>query len=230
MTPAGHTYLRLTPELRARVNGPKAGDEPAPSGQRHPVLQGFEETDILPFGGMLGAMRVDAGATVPLTFVPPFPTYPPETAWMRQPSSDIPGLILRERGKSRIAYMPADIDRRYAREHLPDHGNLLANVVRWAAGSLPLKVEGPGLIDCHLYRQGSRTILHLVNLTNAATWRAPMEEFIPVGPLKVEVESQAGAGSARLLVANTTAPVKAGQRTAIVEIPSVRDHEVVVIG
>ena len=29
--------------------------------------------------------------------------------------------------------MPADIDRRYAAEHLPDHAPLLANVVRWAA-------------------------------------------------------------------------------------------------
>ena len=93
-SPSGHTYLRLTPELRARVDGPKAGDEPSAAGERHPTLRGFEETDILPFGGMLSPLRVDAAATVPVTFVPAFPTYPPETAWMRQPSSDIPGLVL----------------------------------------------------------------------------------------------------------------------------------------
>jgi hypothetical protein len=230
--PDGHTYLRLSPELRAGVNGPKAGDEPQPSGSRHAVLRGFDETDILPYGGTLLPLRVDARAVVPLTFVPPFPTYPPETAWMRQPSSDIPGLVLSERGKSRIAYMPADIDRRYAREHLPDHGNLLANVIRWAsADSLPLAVDGPGLIDCHLYKQGERMILHLVNLTSAATWRAPVEELIPVGPLKVRVRApRTNNRTARLLVTNSARPVTVAPDGASFEIPSILDHEVVVIG
>ena len=89
--PDVHTYLRLTPELRARVNGPKAGDEPAIAGTRHPVLKGFDETDILPYGGTLAPLRVAAGSLVPLSFVPPFPTYPPETSWMRQPTDRYSG-------------------------------------------------------------------------------------------------------------------------------------------
>ena len=229
-SPEGHTYLRLSPEWRARVDGPKISGEPSATGERHPVLRGFDETDILPYGGRLAALRVDAGAVVPLTFVPPFPTYPPETSWMREPSTNIPGLVLSQRGKSRVAYMQADIDRRYAREHLPDHGNLLANTIRWAAAdSIPIEVEGPGLIDCHLYRQTGRLILHLVNLTSAATWRAPVEEFIPVGPIKVTVRHQ-GPATARLLVANTTRPVVVAQGMAVFEVPSILDHEVIVIG
>jgi hypothetical protein len=35
------------------------------------------------------------GAAVPLTYVPPFPTDPPETSWMREPTTSMPGLILR---------------------------------------------------------------------------------------------------------------------------------------
>jgi hypothetical protein len=194
------------------------------------VLRGFDETDILPYGGTLSRLRVDAGGVIPLTFVPPFPTYPPETAWMREPSTDIPGLVLREQGKSRIAFMPADIDRRYAREHLPDHGNLLANVVRWASGgNMPLHVDGPGLIDCHLYRQGDRMILHLVNLTSAGTWRAPVEELIPVGPLQVRVDVPRGPSSARLLVSKVTRPMNLQQGVAAIEVPSILDHEIIVI-
>src|SRR5690606_5584457 len=90
-----HTYLRLVPELRAQVDGPKNGKEPAITGSRHAVLQGFEETDILPFGGLLHPLQVESGATVPFTFIPQFPVYPPETAWMRQPVTDIPGLVLK---------------------------------------------------------------------------------------------------------------------------------------
>ena len=79
---------------------------------------------------------------------------------------------------SRVAFLPADLDRRFARDNLPDHGDLLANLVRWVAqDNLPLAVEGPGLIDCHLYRQPGRLILHLVNLSNAGTWRQPVHEF-----------------------------------------------------
>ena len=231
--PASHTYLRLSPELRARVYGPKAGDEPAPSGERHPVLQGFDETDILPFGGTLQAIRTDSGTVVPLTFIPPFPVLPPETAWMREPKTDIPGLVLSERGKSRIAYFPADIDRCYARENLPDHANLLTNAVRWASHeNLPLTVAGPGLIDCHLYQQPGRLILHLVNLTSTATWRAPAEEYIPVGPLKVKVKlpRDISGRSVRLLVSGASRALSTGQGVGTFDIHSLLDHELAVIG
>jgi hypothetical protein len=150
---------------------------------------------------------------------------------MRQPSSNLPGLVLSERGKSRIAFMPADIDRRYARQHLPDHGNLLANVIRWSCSdTIPLTVEGPGLVDCHLYRQSERLILHLVNLTSAGTWRAPVEELIPVGPFKLRVNIAQPARTARLLVSNASRPVAFTRGTAVLEIPLIRDHEVIVIG
>lgn len=227
-SPDGHTYLRLIPEFRARVDGPKSGDEPAPSGARHAVLRGFEETDIIPYGGGLRPLRTEPGAVVPLTFVPPFPTYPPETAWMREPKTEIPGLVLSERGKSRVAYLQADIDRRYAREHLTDHGDLLANIARWAAGeSLPLSVEGPGFLDCHLYRQGDRMIVHIVNLTSAGAWRAPVEELIPVGPVKVTVKGVFKSAAAR--VRGGTLGVSSQSGRTVLTIPSITDHEMAVL-
>jgi hypothetical protein len=231
--PDGHTYLRLIPEFRARVDGPRAGDEPPITGVRHAVLRGFDETDIIPYGGTLAPLKTAADVVVPLTFVPPFPTYPPETSWMREPKTNIPGLILSERGKSRIAFMPADIDRRYGKEHLTDHGDLLANITRWAAGqSIPLAVEGPGFLDCHLYQQQDKLILHLVNLTSAGTWRAPVEELISVGPLKVTVKlpSAVVAREARTLVSAASRPVSARQGEATFEVPSILDHEVILIG
>jgi hypothetical protein len=87
-----------------------------------------------------------------MTFIPQFPIYPPETAWMREPKTDIPGLILNSiSGGGRIAFMPADLDRQFGRYNLPDHGNLLANLIRWAVkDDIPLTVECAGLIDCNL--------------------------------------------------------------------------------
>ncbi len=230
---AYHTYLRLTPELRAQVNGPQTGREPEVIGKRHPILKGFEETDILLYGGLLEPLRLDSGAEVPLTYIPQFPTYPPETAYMREPVTDIPGLILRLNSKGgRIVFMPADIDRQFARLNHPDHGNLLANIVKWTAKEdLPLTVDGVGLIDCHLYQKSENLILHIVNLTSAATWRLPLDELIAVGPFKVNVKlpSSVQGNNVRSLVSNQKFSVKVENGYARFEIKSISDHEVVVI-
>lgn len=229
-----HTYLRLNPELRAGGNGPKAGTEPVAAGVRHAVLRGFAETDILPFGGALEPLRVDASAEVLMTFVPSFPIYPPETAWMRQPTTDLPGLILNSKpGAGRVVFLPADLDRRFGRDNLPDHGNLLANLLRWAAkDDIPLAVEGPGLIDCHLYHQPGRLILHLVNLTSAGTWWQPVHELISVGPLRVRVKLPPDVRNkrVRLLVSGRKIATTTKAGWSGCEIKSILDHEAVVIG
>lgn len=230
---AYHTYLRLIPELRAQVNGPQTGREPEVIGKRHPILKGYEETDILLYGGLLEPLRLDPGAEVPLTYIPQFPTYPPETAYMREPVTDIPGVILRSNSKGgRIVFIPADIDRQFALLNHPDHGNLLANIVKWTAKEdLPLTVDGVGLIDCHLYQKSENLILHIVNLTSAATWRLPLDELIAVGPFKVNVKlpSSVSGNSVRSLVSNQNFAVKVENGYARFEIKSISDHEVVVI-
>jgi hypothetical protein len=129
--------------------------------------------------------------------------------------------------------MPADLDRRYAAEHLPDHAQLLANLVRWAADEeFPLSVDGTGLIDCHLYEQPSRLILHLVNLTSEATWRAPLADLIRVGPFTVRIRIGEGRvpPTARLLVAAIDRPVVREAGTAVIELDGILDHEVIVLG
>jgi hypothetical protein len=227
------SYLRLTPELRARVAGPHVPGEPPAAGERHPVLRGLDETDIVPFGGTLEPLRLDPSAQVLLTFIPAFPAMPPEAAWMRQPRTDLPGLVLHQQpGAGRVAYLAADLDRRYARDNLPDHGDLLANLARWAAhDDVPLAVEGPGLIDCHLYRQPGRVILHLVNLTNTGAWRAPVEELIPVGPLRVRLKlpGDVRGRNPRLLVADDSISVTTADGWSLLELKSILDHEVIVL-
>ncbi|NWG14336.1 MAG: beta-galactosidase [Acidobacteria bacterium] len=228
-----HTYLRLTPELRATVPGPRTGNEVLVQGQRHAVLNGFGETDILPYGGMLEPLDVDSGTLVPLTFIPPFPIYPPETSWMREERTSVPALVLSTHGSGgQVAYMPADIDRRYARSNLPDHGDLLANLILWTCKhQLPLEVDGPGLLDCHLYRQGERLILHVVNLTNPAAWRAPAESIFPVGPLRLRVRLADGSHptEVRSLVSGRQQHLSTEAGWARFTADSIADHEVFVL-
>lgn len=228
-----HSYLRLHPDLGENVYGPKSGAEPDDSPARHPVLKGFEETNILAFGGRLEKIRVTETGDVPITLIPEFPIYPPETSWMRKPRTEIPALVLRTRGnQTRLAYLAADIDRRFAQHNLPDHGDLLTNLIRWADnGRIPLEVNGPGLIDCQLYRQGERLILHLVNLTSAGTWRSPVHELIPVGPFEVRLRIPAGVEGkhAKAIVSDRRIDTRTGDGWCRFRLESILDHEVAVI-
>jgi len=184
--------------------------------------------------GTLSALTVGAAAQTLITFIPEMPSTPPEIAYMHCERTNIPALVVNESAAGRVAYLAADIDRRYAIDNLPDHGNLLGNIIRWAAGdSLPVQVDGPGLVNCELYHQPGRLILHVVNLTSAGTWRAPMEELIPIGPLyvKVKIDREAGIKSGRALVAEAGGPISVAVDGgwASFELKSVLDHEVVVL-
>jgi hypothetical protein len=230
---AAHTYLRLQPSTRGRGDGPgataRSGDD-----ARHPVLDGFDATDLLPFGGRLEVVRVRKGAEVLATFVPPFPIYPPETSWMRQPETAVPAVVVRDEavtGGGRVAYLPADVDRCHGRDQHPDHARLLANAVRWAAGApQPLTVTGPGLLDCHLYRQGGALVLHLVNLTGDGG-RGPLHEVVPVGPVEVEVRlpGPAEAVVVRSLVAGGEQAHAVVGEVARFPVATVAEHEVLVV-
>ena len=69
---------------------------------RHPVLEGFNDTALLP-----GAEnRVPISTAVPLTLsvVPAYPAFPPEMVYPRTPRTTEPAAVFHEKGKSRIVY------------------------------------------------------------------------------------------------------------------------------
>ncbi|HEY0474831.1 MAG TPA: Tat pathway signal protein, partial [Kribbella sp.] len=187
------------------------------------LVDGLGDTDLLPFGGQLEVVRTDG--RVALTLVPPFPIYPPEKSWMAEPRTDVPAVVL---GSSRVAYLAADLDRLYGQYHHPDHGRLLANLVRWAArDDIPLSVEGSGVLDCHLYRQGGTTIVHLVNLDQGGAWQGRLQEFTAAGPFTVRL--RAAGSRAAFLVGGGEAEVSDQDGWITVEVARITDHEVLVI-
>jgi len=208
------TYLRLPRENAAR----------------HEVLRSFSGTDVLAFGGELEPVALRREADMALSFVPALPLSPPEDVWMRQPDTRIPGLVCREIGGARVAWLPADIDRRFARDQLPDHGDLLAQQVRWCLrDDLPFELDAPGLIDCRLHRTLSGDgVLHLVNLNNPNAWRTPVQETVPTGPLRVRLKAALVRGRVRALV--NDAPLKQRQSGSrlVVDVPRIAEHEVLV--
>jgi hypothetical protein len=255
------SYLRF-------VDAPPERPAPLRAGPSAAFQAGWDETAHLPFGGDLVLTRpLGQDERVALTYIPPFPTHPPEFASMTIERTSLPCLYLREQGGAerasgarasreqesdrqegagRVAYLPAAVDSLYWRSNQPDHGALLAGLVRWAArDDLPVRVQGPGVVDVHAYVQGGaqpqsgagsteraeRVIVHLVNLTHANAWKAPVDELIRIGEQRVAVELPLGrrVAEARLLVAGEAAEVQPGEGRATAVVPGVLDHEVLVL-
>ncbi len=97
--------------------------------------------------------------------------------------------------------------------------------------ALPIRIEGAGLIDSHLYRQKGRLVLHLVNLTNENTWRQSLDELVPIGPVRVWLRLPEGLTGHSLLGLVSGLSINAANTGGWChfEVPSITDHEVVVI-
>ena len=206
---AAHTYMRL----------PKA---------RHEIWQGFENTTMVPFGG--GLLKCESsGPLAPLaSYVSPFPIYPPEFSWIREEQPDTHLIFAGQLpGGGRAVYFAGDIDRCCGRSQLPDHVHLLGNAITWATGDGPIKVTGPGFIDCKVYKKQNNIIVHLINLSGANVAPGYREEVYPVGPIDVAVRFE-GLTQAQLRVGSAVVPVRYEDGYAHVAVESIALHEMLV--
>jgi hypothetical protein len=196
------------------------------------LLAGLEDAKRIIFGGyrvhVAGAERTPRA----LTLVPPYPDLPMEEVYPRSPRTDIPGVIYRQVGLGRVVYVPWDLARVFWEVLNPDHGALLANLVRWATNqALPVRVEGPGVLDVTLWRVGSALTVHLVNLTNPMMMRGAFRALDPVGEQRVTVLLPEGSRVKRvhLLKGGREVDYMVDSGTLRLRVPEVVDHEVVAV-
>ncbi|TNC48710.1 Tat pathway signal protein [Rubellimicrobium rubrum] len=231
--PLRHSYLRLSPERRHDVYGPQDEEAPAEVLPRHPVLGGLDDTDTLPFGGLLPSMRAEPGTTVLATFIPEFPIYPPETSWMRTRRTEVPAIAVRKGPNgSRLAFVLADLDRCYAREGAFEHAQILSNAVRWALRARPpVEVSAPGgLVAATAYAQEGRWIVHLTSRVVTAPVPGRQEHVIPIGPVELKLHADSLTGSdVELRVSQTRPSIEPEGSSLTIAIERVVGHEVVVI-
>ncbi len=221
-----------------RVEGPMQNsylslDTDTGTGARHPVLQGLEGTPRIINGVFRLAVRPTVDFPSPLTLIPTYPDLPMEDVYPRVGHTTTRELYLREIGKSRVVYIPWDIDRTLWDVMCVDHLRLLRNAIEWAANEpAPAIVQGPGLIDVTVWRQRDSMTVHLVNLTNPMMMKGPLREVIPVGPQQVSVRLPEGTRPKKvqlLTAGKTIADVKLTGQMVTLTVPSVDVHEVVAI-
>jgi hypothetical protein len=205
-----------------------------PSGKIHPLLAGIGDTRRI-INGTHQVHVTAAGDSLPapLLIEPTYPDLPMEAVFPRRNATHDPGVFLREVGKGRVVYFPANIDRTFWDVLAGDHALLLRNAVLWATNEpAPLEVEGKGVLDVALWSQKDSITAHLVNLTNPMMLKGPIREIIPISGQKVSIrlpKDGRRVSKARLLVAGSEVPFREEGGAIVVQVPAIELHEVVAL-
>ncbi len=198
---------------------------------KSPITAGFDDTSWI--AGPSWTLPVKAmGGDVPLTFIDPYPVYPPEAVYQRTPPGDRPAVVIQQKAGGRHAYFAGDMDATYWRLDNPDIGRLLVNTILWQLGDdRPVSVSGEGMMEVIAWQTQPGFAIHLLNYNGPNAFRGHMRKPVPLGPqtLRVMLPEGARVRLARLLRAGTTVDMRRDGGAIEIVVPRVDLHEVVVL-
>jgi hypothetical protein len=199
--------------------------------KRHPILEGFEGTALLP--GAENRVPLRAGSMpLILSVVPSYPTFPPEMVYPNPPRTTEPAAIFRETGNSRTAYFAGDVERTLWRSGNTDLSQLLQNAINWVRGTDPVvSISGDGIIEAFAWETEPGYALHLLNYTNPNMTHGFVRRFYPLGPqqVRLRVHREHVVKSVRALRAATTLKFQQHADTVSFEVPGITDYEVIAL-
>ncbi len=198
--------------------------------QKHPILEGFADTNWLP--GAENRIPLAAVEHPVLTVVPGFPSYPPELAYPPVSQTTEPAVVLREQGRSRLAYFPGDIEHTLWRSGNKDLSDLLVNTIRWVAhDETPYTIRGVGVIDSFAWETEAGYALHLLNYTNPNAYHGWLQRTYPLGEQRVRMQLPEGVRVKRVTLLRKGTDAAFRQVAGAVEftVPGIEDYEVVAL-
>lgn len=194
---------------------------------RHAITAGFEETEWI--SGPIWSIPLASVSNPVMTFINPYPVYPPEAVYMREEPTNLPSVVLREAGKSRFAYLAGDMEATFWRTDNPDLERQLINTIRWALGdNASLHVEGEGLTEVFAWETEPGFAIHMLNYNGPNALRGRMRTPVSLGPQKVKLELSRDVRIKSASLLRAEVPLVFQQHGRIVEftIPAVKLYEV----
>jgi hypothetical protein len=189
------------------------------------LFPSLKDRDLVPLVG--DYLEIEAPGKPPLTLIPPSMFGPPEKVHIDRVETEKPGLVLADRGKGRIAYVPWDVGGVYYRLSLPGHADLIGDLVdHLLPGGRQLKSNAHPLVEMTLMNQParSRSLVHLVNLSgHFATGYFP-----PVPMRDIEVQVQGKFRKARSARLNRELPLSTAGGYVKVTLPQLEAYDAVI--
>lgn len=198
--------------------------------QRNAITSGFSETEWI--AGPVWRVPLASVPNPVMTFIDPYPAYPPEAVYMREPPTNSPSVVLQKKGKSRLAYLAGDMDASFWRLDNWDLGRQLLNTILWVLGDgNSIQVAGEGLMEVFAWETEAGFALHMVNYNGPNAYRGKMRKLVKLGPqtVRLELPRDIKITKASLLKAEKPLPFQQHGRIIECTVPSVGSYEVVAL-
>ncbi len=198
--------------------------------RRGPLTEGFEETTWI--AGPEWRQPITPLREADLTFIKPYPVYPPEAVYQREPPSDLPAMVSRKIGSSRLVYLAGDVDSSFWRFDHMDLGRQMSNAVRWLLkGNNAVHVQGDGLMEVIPWETQQGYAVHLLNYNGANAFRGHMRKPVALAAQTVQVTlpTEKKIRRVSLLHAATTVEFQQNGNRVSLTVPKVEMYEVVAL-
>jgi len=159
-----------------------------------------------------------------LTLIPPSMFGPPEKVHVDQVETDKPGVIVKEYGMGRLAYIPWDVGGLYYRNSSPGHAGLVADLIdHLLPHGRQIKTNAHPLVEIALMRQRDRHLAHFINLSG----HSQTAYFDPVPMTAIRVQAASAFRSARRVRTGTMLQVSRSGDYSEFTLPELREYELV---
>ena len=189
----------------------------------HEIFPSLGKTQLV----MLDGAFTESEGASPLTFVPPSMFGPPEKVHVDMRDTAIPGLVLKDHGRGRVAWLPWDLGRLYYRHSQTSHAGLMHDLIDLLLpAGRQLRTDAHPLVEVALMRRRDRHLVHFINLTG----HSQTGYFDPVPMSGIRVAVAGDFRSARAVHAGEALPVTHRDGASEFTLPALAMYELVELG
>ncbi len=186
----------------------------------HTLFPSLKSTNL----AFLDGDFLEVEGTSPVTFIPPSMFGPPELVHVDWKDTDVPGLILRDYGKGKCAWLPWDIGTLYYKQSSQAHEGLVRDLIdHLLPDGRQLKTNAHPLVEISFMRQQDRYLLHFINLSG----HSQTAYFDPVPMTGIHVQVKGAFRSARVVGTGAGLAVARSGDYSEFTLPSLDQYELV---
>jgi hypothetical protein len=189
----------------------------------HGVFPSLRNTQLV----MLDGAFTESEGASPLTFVPPSMFGPPEKVHVDMKDTVIPGLVLKDHGRGKVAWLPWDLGQLYHRHSQASYAGLMHDLIDLL---LPVgrqvRTDAHPLVEITLMRRRDKHQVHFINLSG----HSQTGYFDPVPMSDIRVAVAGDFRSARALQADQVLTVTRRNGVSEFTLPALAMYELVELG
>jgi len=191
--------------------------------RNHGMFPSLKDTDLLLLDGPF--TKVEGDESKSLSLIPTSMIGPPEFIHINMQDTDKPGIVYKELGRGQVAWLPWDLGALYYRVSLPAYAALFHDVIDRLYPKRQLTTNAHPLVEITWMKQGSRNLLHLINLSG----HSQTGYFAPLKMSGIRIEVAGQFKTATTIRDPHQIPTRMHDGYTVFTIPELADYELVVL-